>query len=175
MTTPAFGTLAIHPVARTPRFWAVLFTFAVLVALPLIWAGAHYRIGVSAESEQSIGSAWTLVHLDRDAPPVGSYGVFRIDDRVGHGFLPGTWFVKLVVGRPGDLVQVRKDETLVNGVVVAGALDSIHPIDAPERFVRTFVLEPGDYFVVGTRPHSLDSRYWGPVHRDQFRGRARLL
>ena len=175
MTASAFGTFSVHPAARKARFWILVVTFSLLAALPLIWVGSHYRVGISAESEQSIGSAWTLVRLDRAAPPVGSYGVFRIDDRVGHGFLPGTWFVKLVVGRPGDLVQVRKDATLVNGVVVAGPLDSIHPIDAPDRFVRTFVLEPGDYFVVGTKPHSLDSRYWGPVHRDQFRGRARLL
>ena len=172
---PSLALHRVHPAARNARFWIQIGLFALAIGLPLGWIVGNYRIGFSDEAEQSIGSAWTLVRLHADAPPVGTYGVFEIDQRVGHGFLPGTWFAKLVVGKPGDLVEVREDQTLVNGLQVAGPLDSIHPIDAPQKFVRTFVLEPGDYFVVGTRKHSLDSRYWGPVHRGQFVGQATLL
>lgn len=174
MVTWAAVAEHIHPAARTRRFWIRLLSGAAVIGVGLALLLSRYRIGFSPEAEESVGSAWTWVHLHAGPVPVGDYAVFRTDRRVKL-FPPGTEFVKLIVGGPGDLVRVGVNQTTVNGVKVAGPLDSAPALGVPaQTFVRTFILGPGDYFAVGTRPYSYDSRYWGPVHQRQFIGTARL-
>lgn len=170
-----FLWLDIHPAARTVKFWFYLifgvFFLAAIASLSL----SNYRIGFSNEGAQSVGSAWTFVRLHHGPVAVGKYGVFTTDQRVKR-YPAGTEFVKLIVGKPGDLVHVGADSTTVNGHVVAGALDSLRSLGlTADQVETTFILAPGDYFAVGTRPHSYDSRYWGPVHVEQFVGTAILL
>ncbi|MEY2117120.1 S26 family signal peptidase [Rhodanobacter sp. FW106-PBR-R2A-1-13] len=165
----------VHPRARRPQFIFAVLVGALAFSAATAYALRHYRIGYSAEAEQSVGSAWTLVRLQKAPVAVGEYGVFAVDGRVAR-FPAGTLFVKRIVGGPGDLIEVAADVTRVNGKVVAGPLDSVQALGKQvEAFERTFILAPGDYFAVGTRSHSYDSRYWGPVHSGQFVGQATLL
>lgn len=169
------SVLTVHPRVRRPKFWIVLFVSTLALASIAVSILTRYRIGVSNESEQSVGSAWTLVSLHKGPVEVGKYGVFVTDRRVKL-FPAGTEFVKLIVGAPGDLVHVGARATTVNGVVVAGPLDSLGALGlTADKVETTFILAPGDFFAVGTRPHSYDSRYWGPVHVEQFVGTASLL
>lgn len=165
----------IHPRARRRWFWIVLAIGSAMIGVSVAYARLHYRIGFSPEEEQSVGSAWSLVTLAPDAVSVGHYAAFHTDARV-RLFPTGTLFVKWIAGGPGDVVRVGALRTTVNGVVVAGPLDSAARLHIPVRLLeRTFILGPGQYFAVGTRPHSYDSRYWGPVYSGQFIGPARLL
>ena len=175
MTDLAMGHSYIQPKARSKSFWTVIADVTAVLSAAAAVFQAHYRIGYSAEAEQSIGSAWTIVKESAGPIDRGHYGVFAIDSRVGRNFVPGTLFVKLVVGVPGDLVEVTPDETKVNGSRVAGAMDSILTTEDPDIYRKTFVLGVDEYFVVGTRPHSFDSRYWGAVKVSQFQGEAWLL
>jgi signal peptidase I len=81
-------------------------------------------------------------------------------------------FVKRVVGLPGDRIAVRDGHVVRNGRRAhepfaadcdGGAECDLEPIEIPA----------GHYFLMGdNRGNSDDSRYWGPVPRDQIIGRA---
>lgn len=167
--------ITVHGRARKPAFWGVVACGLIVMAMAASYVASTFRIGISNEAEQSVGAMFTLVHLRRGPVPVGTYGVFTTDARV-KAFPVGTEFVKLIVGGPGDLVHVGADATTVNGRVVAGPLDSLGTLGLKHDDVeRTFILGANEYFAVGTRPHSYDSRYWGPVREAQFVGRGTLL
>jgi signal peptidase I len=114
----------------------------------------------------------------------------------------GTRLIKRVIGVPGDTIEMRNEVLVINGtplryqVVDADAIkdevyedaqpvlaiehgpDQSHPVMAlPSRdAMRSFAaikLQAGQYFMMGdSRDNSFDSRYFGPVDREQIVGRA---
>jgi len=95
-------------------------------------------------------------------------------------------FIKRVVGTPGDTVQVRGQQVLINGQALdepyirrnPGALSHT---GSPSFCGYAYACEPlqvpaDSYFVMGdTRDNSQDSRYWGFVKRDKIKGKAFLI
>jgi signal peptidase I len=81
-------------------------------------------------------------------------------------------FVKRVVGMPGDRIAVRDGLVIRNGRGVAEPFAA--PCDGgPECDLAAVEIPPGHYFLMGdNRGNSVDSRYWGPLPRDQIIGRA---
>ncbi|THD11309.1 S26 family signal peptidase [Metallibacterium scheffleri] len=158
------------------RFWIKVSAGLLVMALALLYVLNNWRVGFSNEAMQSVGAGWFLVHLEPDySPAIGTYAVFHVGNGL-QGFRPGTLFVKLVVGGPGALIHVGVNKTTVNGKVVAGSLDSLSALHlSPNQVVRTFIVPRNAYFVVGTRPYSYDSRYWGTVPVGAFVGKAYLL
>jgi signal peptidase I len=87
---------------------------------------------------------------------------------------PSKSYIKRVIGLPGDVVEIRAGQVLVNGraidepYVVAGFSDrsSMPPVHVPEA----------NYFVLGDhRSASNDSRSWGPVPAAAIYGRAAFV
>ncbi len=78
-------------------------------------------------------------------------------------------FVKRIIAVPGDTVEIRNGKTYVNNTLVQEPyVDSIAPSSMP----RT-VMGANDYFVMGdNRPHSNDSRSFGPIGMEYIIGRA---
>ena len=96
----------------------------------------------------------------------GDIVVFSFDDE------PDYFYVKRIIGLPGDRVQIRDD-----GVYLADAKGDAQKIIEPylsahaetvpvtgayrPDFKQTYVVPEGKYFVLGdNREHSLDSRYF---------------
>lgn len=80
-------------------------------------------------------------------------------------------YIKRIVGLPGDRLSVRGGRVVRNG----------KPLDEPYATrchaepceIGDFRVPRGSYFMMGdNRGHSSDSRFWGPVPRDQVIGRA---
>ena len=93
--------------------------------------------------------------------------VFRLKDR------PDTFYVKRVIGLPGETVQIINSRIYINGKPIEDpyATQSFFPAGSAEELIR---LGEDEYFVMGdTRVNSIASRYAvGPVSRSQFVGRA---
>lgn len=85
-------------------------------------------------------------------------------------------YIKRVIGSPGDKIKVQNGAVYVNDV----KLTEDYLRDTTSLFPGSFLSEgqeitvpPGDIFVMGdNRPHSSDSRQFGPVPIDTVIGRA---
>lgn len=109
---------------------------------------------------------------------------------------PERYYVKRIVGLPGDTLRMQDKQLYVNGaplnepyvILDPEARDSAHPAmiwqndhrPGGNRLVRRptrnnwgpIVIPEARYFVLGdNRDNSEDSRYWGLVDRDEILGR----
>lgn len=87
---------------------------------------------------------------------------------------PEVFYIKRIIGLPGETIQIQDGDIYING----------EKLD--EDFGKEIIIEPGiayqpltlgedEYFVMGdNRNNSADSRVKdvGPIHRDEFVGRA---
>jgi signal peptidase I len=98
----------------------------------------------------------------------GDVVVFRRPDGA-----PG-YFVKRVIGTPGDHLEIRDGIVLING---RPALEPYVLYGTPSAGdFQPDIVPLGSYFVMGDhRSDSIDSRSWGYVPQSAIAGRARLV
>ena len=84
---------------------------------------------------------------------------------------PSVSFIKRVVGRPGDVVEIRAGRVLVNGTPTPEAY--LQKGFRDEDFHPPTTVRQGHYFVLGDhRRSSNDSRSWGEVPQKYIYGQA---
>ena len=126
--------------------------------------------------------------FDFDEPHRGDVIVFDSGERREESFIeavrrnlgeavglsaPESDFIKRVVGMPGETLEIRENQVLIDGV----ALDE--PYLRPGTSMPDFgpvQIEGGHYFMMGdNRNLSSDSRFTGAVAEDRFVGRAFVI
>lgn len=121
-------------------------------------------------------------------PDVGDPFVFRTDEITG--MTPGErgkYYIKRVVGTPGDTLEIDPPQLLRNGEPITGAPAFAGNAAQEGEYPGYQTVDPGyffpgdrplripeeSYFAMGDNsPHSADSRMWGFVPEDSIVGKA---
>jgi signal peptidase I len=114
------------------------------------------------------------------SPQRGDIVVFPHESPTGDG---DEILQKRLVGLPGDVLELKKGELLVNGVAYHFAGQEIEyepPISMdPDAFAvkdQPFTVPAGMAFVVGDNsPISMDSRYFGPIPLNSIMGKITVV
>jgi signal peptidase I len=129
----------------------------------------------------------TMWPIERALLPIGTIRrrdvlVFKYPEE------PDRDFIKRVIGLPGETLEVREKKVYINGAPLdepyahyltpAADESQYHEVtsfDVRERYGPVMV-PPNQYFMMGdNRDNSLDSRFWGPIPRENVFGRLSLL
>lgn len=93
--------------------------------------------------------------------------------------VPGAFYVKRIIGLPGDTIVSKNDQMYINGKLLPEPYLNNHfkkaDNDAGETFTTNFTYKvpQGYYFVMGDhRDISRDSRFFGPVKRSALIGKV---
>lgn len=107
-------------------------------------------------------------------PKVGEYIIARMPvTGLGVGARPGDRIVKRVMAIEGDTVKVESTELYINGSHTERLwLAKSIPGKKPGDFDRDITIGEGELFLMGSTKESFDSRYWGPIKREQILGSA---
>ena len=142
--------------------------------LPAVRARSHrFRITNAAMVPTLLPEDHVIVHkaaYHADGPQRGDIVVYRYPDE------QGPLFLHRVIGVPGDRIEIRDQVVFLNDAVLAESYvqhtdpsmagnvrDNLGPVTVP----------PDAYFVLGdNREESLDSRFLGPISKEQILGQA---
>ncbi len=88
-------------------------------------------------------------------------------------------FLKRVMGLPGEQIEIRNKRVVVNGAEISNPYayfsDETQLVGRRDT-MAAFTLPTHAYFVLSdNRNASNDSRFWGPVARQDILGRARMI
>lgn len=165
-----------NPETRNHSFWIeiikfTLITLIVVVPFRLFIAQPFVVSGASMDPTFHDGDYLIVDQLSKrfDEIKRESVVIFRYPKD------PSKFFIKRIIGLPGDHIEILDGVVTVNGQV----LDEPYIEDKNKKSEDLIVtLRGNEYFVLGdNRLGSLDSRAWGPVDRNLIIGQpvARLL
>lgn len=78
-------------------------------------------------------------------------------------------FIKRIIATPGDTIYVKEGVTYINNKPVSEGFVTYKSLKDSE----VVTLKDNEYFVMGDNRYvSYDSRYWGPITRDEIQGRV---
>jgi signal peptidase I len=111
----------------------------------------------------------------RRAPERGEVVVFHAPPQAGCPQGAGCDFIKRILGLPGETVEIKDGGVYVDGKKLDESYLPKGLITDPGMFTRnrSVTLGADEYFVSGdNRPHSSDSRAWGPIKFKEIVGRV---
>ncbi len=84
---------------------------------------------------------------------------------------PSQYFIKRIIGLPGETVELKEKEITINGQVLDES--SYNPLHLSSYGTAKHILGEDEYFVMGdNRGASSDSRRWGGLPREYIIGKV---
>ncbi len=133
------------------------------------------RADVHGDSMEPALSSGDVLLVDKLTPRFTGYKRFDVVV-FRYRYRENQYYIKRIVGLPGETVQIMDGHVLVDGVILEEDL-GLEPIEKAKRASEPIVLGEGEYFVLGdNRNHSSDSRDSdiGNLTEDVMLGRAVL-
>lgn len=166
-------------VGRKPwgSFLLRMILVAVAICSGIYWFQSSFYIGVDSQPVKCIPGVHFVIGKRSDKA-IHRNAIYAVKSRgLSPIYKDGTVLVKYLRAVPGDTVKISKDGIFINGKKVA---DADFPLakrlgHKASYFYGQRVLGKDQYWVMGSSPLSFDSRYWGPVHYDQFVSRVHPL
>lgn len=170
-------TIVVMPQGERENFFTELLKFAliaVVIVVPVRLFVAQPFIVSGASMDPTFHNGQYLI-VDEltyrfDDPKRGDVVIFKYPKD------PTQFFIKRVIGLPGETVQVSQDGVTIttkNGDTFE--LDESYIVNHGNGKGTTVTLDEDEYFVMGdNRPESSDSRLWGTLPRENIVGRAFL-
>ncbi len=155
---------------------ALLVVTAEAFDLRLIWTESMPRGLYQRVDPALVRGEWVAVCLAGDAAQFARERRYVIDGACPSGL---SEIVKRIAAIPGDRVALERSGVRINGRPVEGS--ELENRDSrgdplPHAAEGELVLAEGRYFVMGAKlERSWDSRYFGPVAREQIVGGARPI
>ncbi len=88
-------------------------------------------------------------------------------------------FIKRVIGLPGERVMIQDSRVYIDDKLLNEPYLASNIYTENEGFLKdgeNYTIPEGQYFVMGdNRPHSSDSRAWGPITKKSISGRAWII
>lgn len=147
---------------------------AFVICGGIYWFRCSYYIGVDSQPVKCIPGV-NFVIGKRGDRAIHKNAIYAVRSRgLGPIYKDGTVLVKFLRATPGDTVKISKDGIFINGKRIA---DADFPLakrlgHRASYFYGQRVLGKDQYWVMGSSPLSFDSRYWGPIHYEQFVSRV---
>ena len=135
--------------------------------------GSRYRFDYDPQTVKCLpGYSFFLVDTKDKALVRGHIYAFH-SDKLKPFFSNSDHMAKVLVGLPGDQVQINAKGIFVNGACVGHGLTyaDIHG-RTPQQLYGKTTLKPNQYWFMGKSDQSFDSRYWGTVSNEQIIGRV---
>ena len=160
-----------HPFIEILRFSII----ALIIVIPIRMFIAQPFIVSGASMEDTFRNNEYLIvdqisyHIN--SPNRGDVVIFRYPQD------PSKFFIKRVIGVPGDTVTVEGDQVIISNESLPGGvlLDEPYVSRMSPNSFSTEVLGEREYYVMGdNRDESSDSRVWGVLQEEHIIGRAFL-
>ncbi|MDO4937293.1 MAG: S26 family signal peptidase [Sutterellaceae bacterium] len=161
------------------RFHWFVYTlaFGALAVSAEVWVYDNYRIAWDRQTLRCLDASFLLVDLkDKELvkDKIYAYESRQAAPVIKNGELVG----KYLRGVPGDTVEIRHDNGVyINGQKIAQGMPHLRGMteEQAQKFYGKRVLKDNEYWMMGTKYLSFDSRYWGPIHKEQIVARAYAL
>ncbi|MDP2669334.1 MAG: signal peptidase I [bacterium] len=143
---------------------------SLLIVIPIrTWIAQPFIVeGASMEPNFHNGEYLIIDELSYafGVPKRGEVIIFR------YPLQPSEFFIKRIIGLPGETVEIKDNEIFINSVLVPEQYLPKNLQTGPDKTVQ---LEDNQYFVMGdNRTASSDSRVWGPLPKKNITGRVFL-